>query len=76
MALNRIIDILNSGKIPRTFYDIANIDVKQFLEKVQSSEFKIEHIVENKDRNQNSTCCITIQPIDIFPYPRVNIRSV
>jgi hypothetical protein len=71
-----MIDILNSGKIPRTFYDVSSVNVKQFLEKVQSSEFTIEHIVENKNRNQNSTCCITIKPIDIFPYPRVNIRSV
>ena len=33
-----------------------------------------EHIVENKDRSQNSTACITIQPYDLFPYPKVNVR--
>lgn len=75
MAIERIVDILNSGKIPRVFYDVSDRH-DGLLKKVQSSEFKLEHIVENKDRNQNSTCCITISPIDIFPYPRQNIRSV
>ena len=41
---------------------------------IHTHEFKLEHIVENKDRSQNSTACITIQPYDIFPYPKVNVR--
>ena len=75
MAIERIVDILNSGRIPRVFYDVSDRHEGLF-EKVQTSRFSVDHIVENKDRNQNSTCCITISPIDIFPYPRQNIRSV
>lgn len=78
MAIERIVDIMNSGKMPRVFSDIDSFKIHSVYlsEKIQNSEFKIEHIVENKDRNQNSTCCITVSPIDIFPHPRKNIRSI
>jgi predicted O-methyltransferase YrrM len=84
IALNKIVDILNSGKMPRVFRDVIgskhNLESQYSLEKlkqkIENTEFSIEHIIENKDRNQNSTCCITMSPIDIFPYPRKNIRSV
>lgn len=82
MALEKLVELLNDNKIPRVFHDVIeysnklerdhHIDVLQDI--IQNSEFKIDHIIENKDRNQNSTCCITMSPIDIFPYPRKNIR--
>ena len=73
-TIERIVQILNSGKIPRSFEEVSNLDYDSFIRKVHRSSFSIEHIIENKDRNQNSTCCITISPIDIFPYPRKNLR--
>lgn len=84
MALNRIVDILNSGKMPRVFRDAmgserhleSRYNLEKLKRKIEDSEFRIDHIIENKDRNQNSTCCITMSPIDVFPYPRKNIRSV
>ena len=86
MALGQIIDMLNRGKLPRVFHEVyehnnanglqQNYDLEKLKYKIENTEFKIEHMVENKDRNQNSTCCITLTPIDIFPYPRKNIRSL
>lgn len=73
-TIEKIVDILNTGKIPRSFEDVSEINCDFFVQKVQRSNFSIEHIIENKNRSQNSTCCITISPIDIFPYPRENIR--
>lgn len=73
-TIERIVEILNNGKIPRSFEEVSVFDYDELLKKVQSSSFSIEHIIENKDRNQNSTCCITVSPIDIFPYPRKNLR--
>jgi predicted O-methyltransferase YrrM len=84
MAINRIVDILNSGRIPRTFYEVfesknnlqKEYNIENLKQKVENTTFSVEHMVENKDRDQNSTCCITLTPIDIFPYPRKNIRSL
>lgn len=72
-TLENIIGILNSGKIPKVFEEISNSSYSTLLEKTQKSKFSIEHIIENKPRKQNSTCCITISPVDIFPYPRINL---
>ena len=84
MAINRIIDVLNNGKMPKIFYDALEnskglqkeYDIEKLKYKIENTEFKVDHMVENKERNQNSTCCITLTPIDIFPYPRKNIRSL
>jgi predicted O-methyltransferase YrrM len=73
-TLEKIVDILNSGKIPRSFEEVSDFNYDMLIKILQRSSFSIEHIIENKDRDQNSTCCITISPIDIFPYPRKNLR--
>lgn len=71
-TLETIVDCFNNGKIPKVFKDI-NANLK---EKIFNCKFQLNHIVENKDRNQNSTACIRIMPVDIFPYPRVNVRGL
>ena len=73
-TLEKIVGMLNNGKIPRSFEEVSDFNYDSFMRIVQRSSFSIEHIIENKDRDQNSTCCITISPIDIFPYPRKNLR--
>lgn len=70
-ALESIIDSLNRGKIPASIKEAAVEEID-----VRSSRFSLEHIIENKDRSQNSTACITVMPEDIFCYPRVGIRGV
>lgn len=69
-TLETIVDCFNNGKVPRVFKDLG-VDLS---DKVNNCKFQLSHIVENKDRNQNSTACIRIMPVDIFPYPRVNVR--
>lgn len=70
-ALESIVSLLNQGKIPASIKEamVDNIDIT-------SSKYHLEHIIENKNRSQNSTACITIMPADIFCYPRVGIRGV
>jgi len=70
-ALERIVELLNQGKIPASIQEAAVETIN-----ISNSKFSLEHIVENKDRSQNSTACITIMPEDIFCYPRVGIRGV
>lgn len=71
-TLEKVIDMLNQNTIPRSISERAKNDTIRDI--VNQSQFQLDHIVENKDRAQNSTTCITIQPYDVFPYPRVNVR--
>ena len=72
-ALEQIIKLFNQDCIPKTIKELASTDLEPI---VKNHKFDLEHVIENKNRNQNSTACITVSPVDIFPYPRVNIRSV
>jgi len=74
-TINSIIDCLNLGKIPKTLVEmIDSKNMHKFQTKVMSSKFELTHVIENKNRNQNSTAQIKILPIDIIPQPRMNIR--
>lgn len=74
-TLESIVDIFNFGKIPKTFLDMVSpLDRDKFYHRVMTSKFELTHIVENKDRAQNSTAQIKITPVDIFPNPKINIR--
>jgi tRNA A58 N-methylase Trm61 len=76
LTLNAIVDSLNRGKIPRTLLELIDPNmIESFKDKVLSSHFELTHVIENKDRNQNSTAQIRILPYDnMMPQPRVNIR--
>lgn len=74
-TLESIVDHFNRGKVPRTVLELVPVEHHgKFYNKVLSSKFELTHIIENKDRNQNSTAQIKISPCDIMPQPRVNIR--
>jgi predicted O-methyltransferase YrrM len=74
-ALNNIVELLNQNKIPKTLLELTTTESRnKLIELVNSSTFTLEHVIENKNRSQNSTACLTIAPADIFPYPRSNIR--
>lgn len=74
-TLNSIVDCLNQSKIPKTLIEmIDSKNIHTFQTKVNTSRFELTHVIENKNRNQNSTAQIKILPIDIIPQPRINIR--
>jgi len=68
-TLEAIIDMFNANKVPTS---MQNKEAIQNL--ISTSRFRLQHIVEAKDRAQNSTACIFIEPIDLFPYPLINMR--
>jgi predicted O-methyltransferase YrrM len=68
-TLEAIVDMFNAGKVP------ASMKNKELIQQlVSASRFKVQHVVEAKDRAQNSTACLYIEPVDIFPYPISNMR--
>jgi hypothetical protein len=71
--LEKIVESLNKGMIPRSLLEVCH-DVNALERIVKHSTFRLEHIIENKNRDQNSTARIDICPKDVFPYPRVNMR--
>ena len=74
-TLEALISILNTGRIPQTFQEL--IDPTQMVvveRKIKGNKFELSHIIETKNRNQNSTAQIKIIPLDIMPQPRVNVR--
>lgn len=74
-TLESLIGCLNTQKIPKTLYEMIDTeDLELVKQKISTSKFDITHLIENKNRNQNSTCQIKISPIDIMPQPRINIR--
>ena len=74
-TLEALINMFNLGKVPRTVEELVDKNMlDKFYKKVQSSKFELTHVIENKDRSQNSTAQIKILPIDIMPQPRMNIR--
>lgn len=74
-ALNVLIETLNKKKIPISLAELIDPNVyEKFIHKVNNSKFEITHIIENKNRNQNSVTQIKIMPDDIMPQPRINVR--
>lgn len=75
LVLENLIEMLNQRQIPQTLMEMVPItQAEKFREKVYNSKFQLTHIIENKDRPQNSTAHIKIIPKDIFPQPRIGIR--
>ena len=73
--LESMVAQLNSGKIPLTLREMVDRDkLHIFQDRVMNTKFELTHLIENKNRNQNSTTQIKLIPIDIMPQPRVNIR--
>ena len=72
LTVEKIVDLLNQGKIPKTMLEVGDEQALRTI--VTSCKFELTHIIENKDRNQNSTTQIKIVPIDFMPQPRNNIR--
>lgn len=66
LMLNQLVEILNKGTLPKSILDRC-ASPRLMLEKIKHCSFSLHHVIENKDRAQNSTACIYISPIDILP---------
>ncbi len=74
-TLEAVVDLLNQKRIPLSLREMVNPgDLNRLEQLVNNCEFELTHLVENKQRNQNSAAQIRIVPCDIVPHPRSNIR--
>jgi len=71
--LEKTVELFNMNQVPLSMLELSS-NPHELQQIVSSHRFSVEHIIENKDRAQNSTAMIRMTPIDIFPHPRVNLK--
>jgi len=75
LVLERLMDQLNSARVPDRLLDFCRDEHREtVLSLVQRRRFLLTHLVERKDRSQNSTAWINIEPLDYTPYPKTYVR--
>jgi hypothetical protein len=68
LTLERIIECLNQQKIPKRMQQGMNeSDLAGARRILSESQFRLMHLMEKRDRAQNSTAWIRIEPIDTVP---------
>lgn len=68
-TLEAIVSMFNNGKVP------ASMPYRDAVQKkVSRCSFKLQHLVEAKDRAQNSTAILYVEPADVFPHPITTMR--
>lgn len=73
--LSALIDSLNKHNIPSTFIELVESGERERLvQRLKHIKLELIHLVESKNRSQNSTAQIRILPKDLMPFPRINIR--
>lgn len=75
LMLETLIPQLNQGKIPQSIWSVWPEEIQQTMTTyVQNSRFTLIHLTEVKNRAQNSTAWIKIEPVDIRPYPATSFH--
>jgi hypothetical protein len=73
LLLEQVIAHLNAGHIPAALQDRSAVDLGPVM---RNRRVVLVHITEkDKQRAQNSTAWLKIEPIDVFPQPRTSMRG-
>jgi hypothetical protein len=68
LTLERMIECFNEQKIPkRIVQGMSESDVSITRRLLSESHFRLMHLMEKRDRAQNSTSWIRIEPVDTLP---------
>ena len=70
LVLERVIQQLNQSKMPQRFLAVTSRQRRwDLFEIVTQRTFRLMHLIERRDRPQNSTAWIRIEPTDWIPHP-------
>lgn len=70
LVLERVIAQLNAGKVPKRFLEVESKERRWSLfQCVTQRTFRLMHLIERRERSQNSTAWIRIEPTDWMPHP-------
>lgn len=76
LAAERLIEQLNRSKVPRSFLAVADERRRaELVRAVAERSFSVKHLIETRNRPQNSTMWITAYPTDWRPYPLTMMRG-
>jgi hypothetical protein len=73
LLLEQLVSQLNRGHIPMALQDRCTVDLEPVL---KNRQIKLVHLTEWKQRDQNSTAWLKIEPIDLLPQPRSSMRGM
>lgn len=67
-ALNNMVAILQNMRLPKNMAELlSDSEILAALNLIGRSKFTLTHLVERRDRAQNSTAWIRIEPVDMLP---------
>jgi hypothetical protein len=73
--LEQVVEQLNVGKLPHRFTQGRDYAERQrLLQTICERRFKLVHLIENKDRAQNSTAWLKLEPVQWSPPPTARVR--
>jgi hypothetical protein len=75
LFLERLVEDLNRGKIPGALLKhIPEQQLGQWMRLSHTRRLTLVHLTERKQRDQNSTAWLKIEPVDHIPYPATTMR--
>jgi hypothetical protein len=72
LLLEQLVSQLNQGTIPMSLQSLCDADLRGVF---QDRRITLVHLTETKDRDQNSTSWLKLEPIDLQPHPRTRMRG-
>ncbi|MEQ9814923.1 MAG: class I SAM-dependent methyltransferase [Azospirillaceae bacterium] len=76
LLLEQLVGLFNRGQVPAVMLEGLDETGQRHLERVVATRrFILVHLTEVKDRAQNSTAWLKIEPIDLLPHPRTAMRQ-
>jgi tRNA A58 N-methylase Trm61 len=76
LMLEQTVYFLNCGKIPAEICKYLSEErYNQLRDLLNRSRFRLNHLIEKKERSQNSTAWLRIEPCDVVPSPAVHLRG-
>jgi hypothetical protein len=73
LLIEHLIAQINQGKIPLELQKYSRIDLSVVM---KNRRIVLVHLTEQKDRPQNSTTWLKIEPVDLLPYPKTYMRGM
>jgi Methyltransferase domain len=72
MLLEQLTSQLNQGHVSQTLQDRSGVDLRLVM---LNRKINLVHLTRCKERDQNGTSWLKLEPIDIVPHPRTRMRG-
>jgi len=73
LLLENVVSNLNHGIVPYELQARSDANLNGVM---QNRRINLIHLTKKKGRNQNSTAWLKIEPVDVFPHPRVAMHNL